>query len=89
MNTTAIDSLGHKLGQAALTAFVLICPEIRSASNDQLEVACAAMREKSKQVVDDLVADAKGAPWVADIAFQVAVLALAQEGVRALRDSNR
>ncbi len=89
MNTTAIDSLGHKLGQAALTAFVLICPEIRSASNDQLEIACAAMREKSKQVVDDLLADAIGAPWIADIAFQVAVLALAQEGVRALRGSNR
>ncbi|AZV94398.1 hypothetical protein CBF45_12275 [Bordetella sp. J329] len=89
MNTAAIDSLGHKLGQAALTAFVRICPEVRSASNDQIEVACAAMREKSKQVVDDLVADAQGAPWVADIAFQVAVLALAQEGVRALRDSNR
>ena len=89
MNTAAIDSLGHKLGQAARTTFVRIYPDVRSASNDQLEVACAAMREKSKQVVDDLLADAKGAPWVADIAFQAAVLALAQEGVRALRGSNR
>lgn len=88
MNTTAIDSLGQKFGQAALTAFVRICPEVRGASNDQLEVACAAMRAKSKQVVDELLADGKDAPWISEIAFQAAVLTLAQEGTRVLRASN-
>ena len=66
MNTAPIDELGHKLGQAALTALARICPEVRSASNEQLELACAVMRAKSKQVVEDLLADAQGAPWIAD-----------------------
>jgi len=88
MNTAPIDALGHKLGQAALTALVRICPEVRSASNEQLELACAVMRAKSKQVVEDLLADANGAPWIADFAFQAAVLTLAQEGAQALRASN-
>ena len=88
MNTAPIDELGHKLGQAALTALARICPEVRSASNEQLELACAVMRANSKQVVEDLLADAQGAPWIADIAFQAAVLTLAQEGAQALRASN-
>lgn len=89
MNHAAIDTLGQRLGQAALTVLVRICPETRSASNDQLEAACVAMRAKSKQVVDELLADAKAAPWVAEIAFQTAALTLAQEGVRVLREINR
>ena len=86
MNQTAIDTLGQRLGQAALTVLVRICPETRSASNDQLEAACAAMRAKSKPVVDELLADAKAAPAMAEIAFQTAALTLAQEGVRVLRE---
>lgn len=89
MNHAAIDTLGQRLGQAALTVLVRICPETRSASNDQLEAACVAMRSKSKQVVDELLADAKAAPWMAEIAFQTAALTLAQEGVRVLREINR
>jgi hypothetical protein len=89
MNQQAIDTLGLRLGQAALTVLVRICPETRSASNDQLEAACAAMRAKSKPVVDELLADAKAAPWMAEIAFQTAALTLAQEGVRVLREIKR
>lgn len=86
MNHAAIDTLGQRLGQAALTVLVRICPETRSASNDQLEAACVAMRAKSKPVVDTLLTDAKAAPWMAEIAFQTAALTLAQEGVRVLRE---
>ena len=89
MNQQAIDTLGQRLGQAALTVLVRICPETRNASNDQLEAACVAMRAKSRPVVDELLADAKAAPWMAEIAFQTAALTLAQEGVRVLREIKR
>lgn len=89
MNHAAIDTLGQRLGQAALTVLVRTCPQTRNASNDQLEAACVAMRAKSKPVVDELLADAKAAPWMAEIAFQTAALTLAQEGVRVLREIKR
>jgi len=88
MPTNAIDSLGHKFGHAALAALVRICPEVRSASNEQLDAACAAMRAKSAQVLDEFLADVQDTPWISSVAFQAAVLALAQEGARSLRASH-
>ena len=88
MHTNAIESLGHQFGLAALTALVRICPEVRSASNEQLEAACAAMRAKSTQVLDEFLADVQDTPWISKAAFQAAVLAVAQEGARTLRASN-
>jgi hypothetical protein len=85
MNTEAIETLGNKIGQAALTTLVRLCPEIKTASHAQQDAACAAMRAKAKEVVDEFLDDARAAPWMAEIAFASAVLSLAHEGVRTLR----
>ena len=81
-----IEALGTKLGQAALSAFVQLCPEVHAATPEQLEAACAAMRAKGSDAYDQLIQDAKDAPWMAQIAFNTAVLTLAHEGVKVMRD---
>jgi hypothetical protein len=81
----SIDILGQRLGTAALTTLVRLCPEIRIASPARQEAACAAMRAKSKEAIDELLDDAKAVPWLAEVAFASAVLTLANEGVRVLR----
>ena len=81
----SIDLLGQKLGTAALTTLVRLCPEIRIASPARQEAACAAMRAKSKETIDELLADAKAAPWLAEVVFASAVLSLANEGIKVLR----
>ncbi len=88
MNPTtqqSIDTLGSKLGQAALTTLVRLCPDVRTASAEKLDLACAAMRAKSRPVVDELLADVTAAPWIAETAFASAVLTLAHEGIKVLR----
>lgn len=85
MNTHAIETLGQKLGTAALTTLVRICPAIRSATQAQQNAACAAMRSKVPQVLDELLDNAQAAPWVADAAFALAALTLAQAGQAALQ----
>jgi hypothetical protein len=85
MNTAAIESLGNKLGHAALTTLVRLCPEIRTASPAQQEAACAAMRAQSKVAIDELLADAKAAPGLTNVAFASAVLTLAHAGIKVLR----
>jgi hypothetical protein len=84
-NTQTIDILGKKLGEAALTLLVRLYPDVRQASDAQLEAACAAMRAKSRAVIDELIDDAKDAPGVAHIAFQTAALTLAHEGIQTLK----
>ena len=81
----SIDTLGSKLGQAALTALVRLCPDVRTASSEKLDLACAAMRAQSRPVIDEFLADAKAAPWLAETAFASAVLTLAHEGIKVLR----
>jgi len=83
--TNPIDTLGQKLGDAALTLLVRLYPDVRLATNGQLDAACAAMRAQSKEVVGQLVDDATNAPGVGHIAFQTAALTLAHEGIRSLR----
>lgn len=85
--TQTIDTLGKKLGDAALTLLVRLYPEVRQATSTQLEAACAAMRAKSRTVIDELLDDARHAPGVAHLAFQTAALTLAHEGIRMLKDS--
>jgi len=81
----SIDLLGQKLGTAALTTLVRLCPEIRTASPTRQEAACAAMRAKAGEAIDELLADAKDVPWLAEVAFASAVLSLANEGIKVLR----
>lgn len=85
MNTDKLDTLGKKLADAALTLLVRLYPEVRTASANELEAACAAMRAKARSVIDELIDDATDAPWVTHIAFQTAAMSLAHEGIKALQ----
>lgn len=80
-----LATLGKKLGNAALTTLVRLCPEVRSASSDQLEAACAAMRAKSREAIDELLDDGKACPWMAETIFASAVMTLVNAGIQVLR----
>lgn len=82
MSEDKIDSLGEKLGNTALTLLVRLYPEVRSASTEELDAACAAMRAKTRSVLDQLMDDV---PLVSHIAFHNAALTLAEEGIRSLK----
>ena len=85
LNTANLDALGQRLSHEALTTLVRLCPEIREASPERLEAACVAMRAKVGDALDELLADAKAAPWLAHVAFTTAVLTLAHEGIRVIK----
>ena len=82
-----IDALGQQLGLAALRTLIRLYPAVRTASSAQLDDACAAMRAQSRTVIDQLFADAQGAPWLATAALATAALTLAQAGIHALREA--
>ena len=85
MTTQAIDTLGQKLGEAALTLLVRLYPDVRQASDAQLEAACAAMRTEARTVVGEFLDDAREAPTVAHLAFQSTVLSIAHAGIQVLK----
>lgn len=86
MNKPAPDTLAIKLAEAAMTVLVRVCrDEVATASNAQLEAACASMRASAKTVVDQLLDDARTAPWIAETAFHAAALELAEAGISSLR----
>lgn len=88
MNNTSADTLATKLAEAALTVLVRTCrQEVATASRDDLEAACAAMRAKSRAVMERLLDDARAAPSVAEAAFHATALDLAQAGINELRKS--
>lgn len=87
MNPGKIDSLGQKMGQAALRTLVRLVPNIREVPNDRLEAACSAMRATARDAVEQVLADAQAAPWLAEMAFTSAVLSVAQAGAAVLRDN--
>jgi hypothetical protein len=80
------STLGAKLGEAALTAFVRLCPEAAKASNSQLEYALQAMHAQSQPTVEELMDDLREAPWIAEWAWLNAVMSLVAEGTRAFRE---
>jgi hypothetical protein len=43
------------------------------------------MRAKARPVIDQLLDDARAAPWVGEMAFHAAALELAQAGIAVLR----
>lgn len=87
MNTTNLDTLATTLAEAALTVLVRTCrQEVAAASHDALEAACAAMRAKSREVMEQLLDDVRVAPWAAENAFRCAALDLAHEGIASLRN---
>ena len=89
MDANKLDSLGKKLADAALTLLVRLYPAVRQASNAELEAACAAMRARSRSVIDELIDDARAAPGVAHFAFQSAALSLVHEGIRVLQEAQK
>ena len=80
-----LDTLANKLGTAALTTLIRLCPEIRTASDELREAVCAAMRAKSGQAIDDLLDDGKACPWMAETIFASAVMTLVNAGIQVLR----
>lgn len=86
MSQLDLDTLAKALANAAMTALVRSCrKEVAGASQARLESACAAMRAKARPVLDQLLDDARVAPWVAEAAFAAAALELAQSGIAALK----
>ena len=86
MDPTKIDALGTRLAQAAMTTVVRTCREqVARATHEELDAVCAAMRARSRPVVDRLIDDAKAAPWIAEAAFAAAVMEMAEAGIAALR----
>jgi len=83
--TQNIEALGAGLANGALTALIRLYPAIRDANEAQRERACAAMRAKSREVVDQMLDDTKAAPWLATPSLQLAILTLAQEGIKVLK----
>ena len=84
MRAAAIDTLGTQLAEAALRLVAELCPEARRASEARLEAACAAMRAEVPAAVEEFLADAEAAPWMAEVAFRSAVLTLAHAGIQVL-----
>jgi hypothetical protein len=80
-----LETLGNKLGTAALTTLIRLCPEIRTASDEIREAACAAMRAKSGEAIDELLEDGKACPWMAETIFASAVMTLVNAGIKVLR----
>lgn len=89
MNTNAIETLGNKLGDAALRTLVRLYPQVRHATGNDLDAACAAMRARSRAVIDELLDDAAAVPGLSHIAFASAALTLAHEGIRVLQASSK
>ena len=88
MSQLDLDTLAKVLANAAMTVLVRSCrKEVAVASHARLESACAAMRAKARPVLDQLLDDARAAPWVAEAAFAAAALELAQSGIAALKAS--
>jgi hypothetical protein len=86
MHAHRTDEFGALIARKALETFVRICPQQREATDDQREAACAAMRAKARPVLDQLLSDAKAAPHLGQIVFTSAVLEIAQEGARVIRE---
>jgi len=82
---TASEVLMEKLCQAALKAFVRLGGKrVTEAGGDQLERACAAMREAAVPVYDVMIADARETVGIENYVFLNVVLELAQVGLNAL-----
>lgn len=92
MNTTtpqpkpSLEDLVDRLHDAALTILMRTCrPELDRAGLDELEAVCVAMRARARPAMEQLLDDLRDAPSVAEAAFQVAALDMAQAGIEVLR----
>ena len=85
LNSANLNALGQRIGHEALTTLVRLCPEVRDASPERLEAACAAMRGKVPEAVDELLTDVNDAPWLYQVAFTSAVLTLVHAGVQVIK----
>jgi len=81
------DSLGLSLANDALTLLVRLYPAVRTAADEDLDSACAAMRAQIPSVVGTFLADAREAPTLGTAAYQTAAMTLAMEGIRSLQAS--
>jgi len=82
-----LDALAERLAKASMRVFAALVPESPHASDAEPEPALRAMREASEPAVARFLDDAKHAPWIAEPAFMVAVLEIAEAGMKAWRSS--
>jgi hypothetical protein len=85
MKPETLDNLVDQLVRASLRTFVHLCPQVRQAPGEKIELALAAMRAASEGVLDELMSHLKEAPWIAQPAYQLAVLTLAEAGAKVFR----
>ena len=78
-------STDMKGGVAAFIVAALGAPVPPATWNGRSCRRCASMRASAKTVVDQLLDDARTAPWIAETAFHAAALELAEAGISSLR----
>src|SRR5579885_2924159 len=77
--------LADALADASLTILVRTCKDrVSRASRAELEAACAAMREKSKTVIKQLIENLRESPWLEKMALLSAATELADAGISRL-----
>jgi len=78
-------SLGLILARDALKLVVRLYPAVSTATDEEIDSACAAMRAKVPSVVHTFITDTHGVPTMGTAAYQTAAMSLALEGIRALQ----
>jgi hypothetical protein len=79
-NMTKIDQLAVRFANDAM-AVLIKHPRIGEASHDLLDQSLAAMRAAKTPALDAFLADAKAVPHMAEAAYMVAVLEVAEAGL--------
>lgn len=77
---TKIDQLAIRFADDAMKVLIKH-PRIREASHDLLDESLAAMSAAKTPALDAFLADAKAAPQLAEAAYMVAVLEVAEAGL--------
>lgn len=79
----AVDQLVAQAARLSMEIFVATTPGVGGANDSALEAMLSAMRKAAEQALMRFLDDAKHAPWIAKPAFAVAVLEIAEAGIKA------
>jgi len=79
------NSLEQRLSVASLIALARLYPEIRFVPDRYIEAACAEMRRKAKPIIEKFACEKTAPKLIVEMAFQLAALTLAEEGLRVLQ----
>lgn len=76
--------LSYKMSETAFQVLAELRPEVLTTSSEQIDRVTKAMKEKAVQIVDNMLEEMSAAPEQAGMAYYEAVMALAEEGAKAL-----